>query len=782
MANFIPSFHFDNPEDKLKPQWASKVKNYYYFNTGRFNLLKGKKLELIDQYWTGDIDMLPFKRMFKSMRKRLDSMSTRNPDGTPTNMAKQLDTVGLDWDDPLALLPAIMNSAVANIQKIPVTATCKAQDALAMKKEKEDIEFLKNKPEMENDLQEVASQLGIGKVDLGPTKHSAIEFNEAPAGLDLNDPEQEAIFSQLFYSLKVVTAFEKALAQVYDVKRIDNVVRKLLNEDQFKYGVACVNTFNSAITGLPDVEYIHPSRCELPNSDLPDFSDNNYRVIDYMMTVEEMFNQFGNEICDQETLEKIINGGGNGYCSCNGINNQDAKNFSTFKVNLKHIQVKSIDWVGVKKKKRSKAGHLSFTMNEKECDSKIWAQNTYSFFWLLNTDYYFRIERLDYSFRERGNEAFQTFPSSIYRSQKKSATELSIASNRKAIIADLKLQHALIKSLPPGKYIDLRFLRNALKGLKNENSAYTIDDLLALVFENNQFIGDTEGFDGKNDGQMKPFMDIPGGLKTEVTGYLQTILSCSDTISTLVTGINKNLTGQSAEELVGLQELKINSGLNAIDYCNQATKYVMESLYNVWGSLIQKSIETGGKVKDGVINMIGINDVNILDSLNEAPLHTLTIKVEVGQRFYEMQAFNAQLNFLKSKGVIGTAEEYLLSGIENPREKMQKLYVMEARFKKEQQQQQQAIMANQQAIAQQNNQTVLQQQQMKGDQDIKKIYAQGDVDAKLEQLASRLGLTSQQIQGIIDRQLQKERNDGQTEKGIRTIKAKQNADVQSALV
>lgn len=780
MANFIPSFHFDHPDSKLTPEWCSKVKNYYYYNSGRNNLLKGKNISKIEQYWSGDIEMLPFKRMFKSMRKRLDNMQTRKADGTLNDMAANLDTIGLSWEDPLALLPAIMNSAIANIMKVPVDAVVVAGDALAMKKIREDLNFLKNKPEVESDLQEVADQLDVGKVDIGATKHSSIKYKFAPAGLDLNDPNDEETFVKLFYSLRVQTAFEKALKQIYKLKKCDIVRRKFV-EDQFKWGVTCGGVYSSSITGLPELEYIHPSRVEVPESELADFGDRTHEVIDYSITVEEMFNLFSDEIDGEAELHKIINGAGSGYCDCNKRSSVDEKNFSTFRVNLKRISVKSVDWIGIKEKKKSKNGNLMFTMDEEQATSKIWAQNTYSFYWLINTNHYFRIEKIDGSFREPGNEAYQTFPTVIYRSQKKSATELSIQSNKKAIIADIKMQHALIKSLPPGKYIDLRFLRNALKGLKQENSAYTIDDLLALVFEQNHFIGDTEGFDGKNDGQIKPFYDLPGGLKNEIGGYIQTILNESNNISNLVTGINKNFTGQSSEELVGLQELQINSGLNAIDYCSEAIKHILEVVNNVWAILIQDAIERGGKFKQGVIDMIGIEDTDLLDALNESPLHKLTAGVNIGQRLKELQAVERQINFLKSKNSISTVEEYLLSGIDNVREKMQKLYLFEERFRRQEEKKQQAAFAQQQQLVKQNNEAMLQGKQMDGQQEINAINAKAANDAKIKELAHRLNLTEKQVDGIIQKALQKERNDGQTEKGIRTIQAKKAADLQSAL-
>lgn len=780
---FIPYFHFWAPSKKLTPEWCMLAVNYHYYNQLNLNLLSGKKVREIDDWATGDFDILPFKRMFKSMAKKLLT-APKNPDGTLTDWAANLDTIGIDWEN-FALIPSVLNSAIENMMKLPMDINCKAQDALAMQKRKEDIEFLKNKPEIESDLQDIADQMGIGKVDLGTTKNSSTKFSDAPIGMDLNDPEHQEVFEKLFYSLRVETAFEKFLNQWGTLKNVD-MIRRLLVTDHFKYGVASCRGYTSSMTNMPDLDYVHPSTISTPLSFLPDYSDNTHRIIDVPMTVMEMFNYFSNEICDEETLEYMINGKGangfgNGYCSCgkNGSTYVEAKNFNTYRVNLKYIEVKSVDWVGVKQKSRSKRGVTMFTENEDECTSKIWGQNTYGFWWLTNTRYCLGIHRLDYSHRTVGQEAFQNFSTHIYKSQQKSAVELSIGENKMAQIAYIKLQHAIIKSAPQGKYFDLRFMRSALSGLQEQDNKWTQQDLINLFIEHNIMIGDTEGFDGKNDGQIKPFIEIPGGLRAEVQGYWTTILNARANIA-YITGINQQLTGQSPEELIGLQQLQINTGLNAINYCNIGIKNQFEALNNNWASLLQNAIEAGGKTREAIVGFIGMDDTDLLDSLDEAPLHDLTIKIEFGQNAAQMQAYMTQLNFLKSKGVVSTVDEYLLDAVDNPKERFQKMYFIEERWKKEQEKIRAEAYQSQQAVVQQQGQNMLQNTQAEGQQKKEEVYAKGDVSAKLMQLGNQLGMGQQQMDAIIQRALQKERNDGQAQKQLLAIREKANVEQQKA--
>ena len=82
---------------------------------------------------------------------------------------------------------------------------------------------------------------------------------------------------------------------------------------------------------------------------------------------------------------------------------------------------------------------------------------------------------------------------------------------------------------------------------------------------------------------------------------------------------------------------------------------------------------------------------------------------------------------------------------------------------------------------QQQGQNQVQAEQAAGAEKTKQIYAEGDVESKLMLLGDKLGLGKQEMDGMIKKQLQKERNDAQMQKAIRTIQAKENAKLQTAL-
>lgn len=751
-----------------------EVVNYHVYASNNVNLLAGKDLQEIEEFATGKIDMNRYKRMFKSLKKSLDSKKL--PDGTVNEaLIKNADTTGLSWE-PLALIPQKLNSAISTVQKIPIEVQCVAMDGLAMQKRKEDLEFLKSKPLIEADLQDIADQMGIGKVDIGSTKHSSRKFSEAPLGLDLSDPDEEDVFSKLLYSLNVETSFEKLLQQFYLLKKA-NQVKLLEITDTFKFGIQVNQAFPSAITGLPDLEYVYPGDMETPKSRLPDYSDNTHRIIYKTMTVLEMFNFFGDEIRGENHLEEIMNGR-YGYCECHNRKSIEKKNWGTTRLTFKYIEVRSIDSIGVYESDGSK----TFTDDDTKMTKRIWGQNTYGFWWLVNTKMCFGIHVLPGSYRTLGQESIQNFSTNIYKSQPKSAVELSIGENKKAQIADIKLEHALIMSLPAGRYIDLRPLRNAVAGLKAEKGEWTQTKLIELALEKNLMIGDTEGFEGKNDGQFKPIIPIPGGLLTELTGYINTIMNADRNISNF-TGINEQLTGQSPnpDMLVGLQKLLINSGLNSIYYCNEAVQANYTAVFHLWANYAQAAIERGGKTREAIVDMIGEGDTNLLDGLDETPLHNITTKVLVGQREIERQMYQAELERLKKLGILNAGDEYVLSGIDNPKERFAFMAVKEKKWMKKQDQMRQEQFVNQQQIVQQQGQNEIQTRQVQGEIDVKKEYAKGDVQANLLQLANQLGLSKSQTEGVIKMALQRDRNVAQKDKAVSTIREKQNVDLQQAL-
>lgn len=774
---FIESHHFES--NKETPEWFYKAVTSSWYNKNVKSLLWDKDIDIIEQYATGKIDLAPFKKMYKSIKKEF-AQNHPNLKGNPN----------IDEDMQFIRYPAItpkLNSVVALVQKIPFEVTCTATDSFASEKKEKDITFLENKPKLEQDLQDLADQLQIGKVDLGDTQYSAEPYSDSPYGLDLTQPEERTIFVELIYKLGVEAAYEETLQSFYDLKNIKQIKLQEI-KDQFKYGVSANMAFQSQMTGLPDFKYVYPGNIYAPESDLPDFSDNSERFIPERITVMEFFNLFANEICGEDQLDKILNDGEGSYIAKNGIQHRIEKgNYTSAKVRLIKCEIKSIDGVGVvSNKKKSPYSYLQPLTGDKEqdakCTDKIWSQNTYCGWWLENTKHFFGIHKLGYATRTVGQESYQNFSTNIYKSQELSAVELSIDENKKAQIASIKLMYALIMSLPAGKYIDLNFMQNAVQDLKDTWGDNVVEQLINLAFEKNIFIGSTRDMENNNAGNLKPFIDIPGGLKSEIEGYFRTMQQADAKISQF-TGANDQLTGQSAnpEGLVGLQKLLINGSINALYYINEGIETQYQKAFNIMAWDIKQAIEKGGKAKEAVERIIGSKQANLLDRLKEIPLHQMGVRFSIFQREEERARVEKRMEKLDQLGILTAADLYMLDGITNPKRKYAYAAAKEIQFKKRYDaEQQQRIAAQQEAIKMQGENMVA-AENAKAEGKIKGIYAQGEVTGKITQLANELGLNALQLEGLIKKQLQTERNNAQLDKSLRSLETKANLQNQNAL-
>lgn len=779
MSSFVPSFHFIPASEKLKPEFCAEIVSYYWFNNEKRNLLHGKNVEEIDGYANGDYDLKPFDTMFRKKRDEAKHGQNISKD--------QLIRLG-KTDIPIsrvALIPPKLNSGIATQQKIPMEILATCMDALAQKKKEEDLEFLRNKDKMEEVLQPLYDSMNLGKADLGETKHSSVPFSGMPMDLDIEDEEEFRLFANMIYNLAPESAIETILQTFSEVKKLTQL-RLMETRDQYKYGVSVNEALSDKITDLPNAEYVHPGDMITDYSCLPDYSDNTLRARTFRVTPLELFKYFPDEICDEEQLNEIVNFSGdkgswdNGYCYCNSVSKQDKGTWNTFRMNLLRVQVKSVDSLMIAQRPKSKFKY--FTTDEKKCVNKVWAQNTYTFYWLLNTKRFFGIDRLGFAHRAKGSEIFTGFSTNIYKSQHVSAVEHCIGENRKAQMAEVKLLFEIIMASPPGKVIDLKYLRNTIDGLADEVDKYTMKELIDKATETNLHIIDTEGYENKQQGaQYLPVRELPGGLKDSILGYYKVRFEADANISAYLS-VNQQLTGQSAtpEGLVGLQKLLLSSAINGLHYITEAIQTQYQSLFNVWAYYIQQTIKKGGAGKKAIENIVGSRKIDILRGLNEIPVHQIGIIITLGQREEERAQNEQELQRLRQMGVLNSADIYEIRKTKNPKDAAWLIAVKENRFQKRQEQMQLAQMETQKQIVEQQGQNQIQQTQAAGETQLQLIQAEGAKEARIMTLANQLNMSQKQIDALIKRTLQSERIQQQTDKAVKTIQANQNAKQQEA--
>lgn len=743
-----------SPQEKLQADWWTEALQECYYNSSAQSLLWDKNVAEIDNFADGNIDLTPFLKMFKGKK----------------NITYE----------PLPMLPIKVQAARSIIENIPIEITVEAMDALAWEKREKDIYFLKNKSKYEEPLQAISDQMNLGKVDLGSTRYTAIPYSTTPYGLDLNEADELQVFVDILSGLSVESALETLLQSMWEFKSCDTIKGQWI-KDQLRYGVSTHKTFSSSLTGLPEVEYIHPESVYCEPSNYEDYRDNTYRRITESLTVVELFNRFGEEIGSEDDLRELVSGKG-GYCDMNGLVSFTPADYSRERVVVEYLEVKSIDWIGVVPVNK-KSKFYKVTTDEKEVKEfngkKHWAQNTYYAYWLKGTGKFFKRGKLDSTYREQGKEQFQGFSSFVYKSVPKSVVELSIPENKKAQVADIKMQHAIWKAKKSGMFVDLKYIRGAAEALKDD-PVYSQTELIRMAFQENDFIGDSEGFDNEKNSGQPPFREIVGGLRNDIVGYMEVIRDASQKISQF-TGINDQLTGSAAnpEGLVGMQKLLINGATNSISYINRAIKKHCVSLFNSWFWEIKTAIENGGEAKAAITRLIGSKKVNLIDALDDIPLHQMGIRVLVTQREVEREEYRQEVMRLKQLGVISTVDDYILSAVRNPKDKMALLAVRTKQFEKKMLKAREEANEQQQVLLQQQGENQQNAIAAKVEGDKQKIYSQGEVSAKILQLAAQIGLNDKQVEAMLKKNLQQDRGMMQMEKSIKTLETKDQLEKQN---
>lgn len=774
MSYTIPLIHFVDPDTKLGNEWALKLVRMNYASNAR-SLLYTKNVVEIDQYATGDHDMTDYKaKMFKGAVTERGVNHDDNPNDRSqyVEFVQQEDLTGIDFE-PLGILVQPLNSAIATIQKQPIEVVATAMDAAASTKRKNDRDMLRNKPKFEAELDAVAAKMGMDKFDVGGARHNARAVSEMPFGLDASDEGDLDLYFDLFYKLRPESAYETMLEEWAIIKDLANTM-DLETRDIFYYGVCVNRSFLSDTTGMPDMEaYIHPKDMYVPmHCKRRDKSDAEFMYSRKRYSISEFYNLFGEDIDGLEELEKITTtwarSGGE------SLPNFGTNDYWNHKFEVIYMESKSVDCMNIKSFVNS-SGEIIRKLDKMEVESKNhksrFAQNTYATYWVPGTDAIFKHHRIDYVERRKGNEYYTPFTFNIWDAQKKSAVELCISSVKMAQRAFIKMQHCIIKSKPPGTYINLSFLSSAFESLKSTDAPYTMQKLLALFFHNNIMIGDSSNL-SSNEANSAPFISIPGGVGRELEGYLTTINAAIQNIGR-ITGINEQLTGQSStpEGLVGLQKLLINSSINAIHYASIAKRRQATKVYNHWAFLFGEVISQKGPGYRALIEIIGERKAELLDAVPEIAVHKMGLAVTLHQREEEKQRLKEIVDGYIKQGILSGAEALILERTANPKDQAALLTLIEKKKMKLRAMAEEQAHQRQMQIEQAKMQAQGQMMQMGGQIDIQKIQAKAEADAKLMQLAAQLGLNKDYVTGQIKRDLQDRRGIDQTQKNLATIQA-----------
>jgi hypothetical protein len=770
-------------ENKRDTNWYRNVANLVCSHGGCVNLLAGKNLDEIYQYATGKINMRPFVKDLKSEQRKIDIAKKEEAKLQGYEYHSNTEAPSNIFQPLGGLLSVKLNSFIQLIGKTGLECKVIATDELANEKIDRDIKFLKDRPQIQEVMQDFADRLGQGEVDAGSAKNSTIPIKEAPFGLDLSNPDDVDFFKQIVYKFKPSAAYEYALKKQFDIGRYSEI-DLMEAKDAAWYGVQSNNTTFSTITGLGKLDYKYPGELYYPPSEYADKRDVPYAWASKSMTPTEFYDNFGHEFKGKK-LDEILNGtsdkilgsyiAGNHPMKEKGVYDKiEDGDLNTYKLFVREIQFKTVDSILIS---TDENGYKRFATEDMQVDEKtysVYVQNTERFYWLNNTDYFFGKEKLCYAYRTLGQEAFTTLSWNVYKSQEKSLVEQCIPECKAAQMAFIKVLHAIVNAAPDGMYIDTKYLRNQIKNLELDDTSAKEKMLesLDLIKERRIFLGDSEGFDGAMEGNFKPYQDIKGGL-SNIDGLLGIIQRSQINISRY-TGINEELAGMNNNPnlLNGARQSNITYGMNAINYAYVAKNSNYTPVYNVFAWYIKEAVEKGGKYKEAVEKFIGKERTCMIDGLDGLKDHSFYLKVKLGMRQEDIQQLNESINRMEQQGLLSRLERFIIDQTENITDAYLTLAKIEDKNKKELAIQRQQDYQQAQQLKSMEMQTLLNTEQLKTSGRKEVLSLSGEITAQLMQLTDSLGFSKEQREAVIKRQLQGDRLNSSAQKTDKQIQAK----------
>jgi hypothetical protein len=721
-VNVVSFRDWVDPADKNEDWILRAVRNNYEFG-GAKSLLDGKNVNEIKKYAAGDHDMAEFMAMFPDPPKK-------RTEATATIIDKRIaKRMGIDFK-PLGILQQPLSAAIAVLQKQLTYVNFEAIDATANANRQMDLDRVRNRPLFERAISPAKNVLGM------PLNPVGTEFNSPTvdiASVDL-DPQKEDelnLWADLFYKLRPETAFEVAIDALMYWNNF-KMKSDLCKRDDVYYGVRSSRNFISDITGLPQFDYVFPGHVFVPNSELPDFSDVPFKYIEKSYDVEGLLNIIGKESIDAS----LIHGLHEDYWRAAGYSKAKWANATETQkragVPVVYMEFKSFDVMRVERK-RTRSGRLhvevvpfDYKQNGKKNDPNDevvnkWPQQTYYAYWIPGTDHILKSGKVLGSFRAKGKESVSRFTIQVFKSKEKSDVELCIPLVKDAQRAYIKLQQAIIMSKPRGQYVDMKFIRNAAESLA-ESMNLSVETLYTLFAQHNILIGDSEGMDGANEGNFKPFQDIPGGLTADVNSYWTVIAQARGQIDS-ITGFNNALTGQTPnpDQLVGLQKLLLQSAMNSLHYSQKAHRHQTEQMLQGWTPMIQficRKENRGSEARKALENIIGARKIDVLNDMDSLPAHLFGLRVEDAPNEEAQAELKDIMMQLLRTGGLEFSDYFAIRRILNFKDAQQLLVIKEKKRK-----------AEMRAAQQENNAAMLQAEQMRSNTRLqeKTISAQGEI-------------------------------------------------------
>lgn len=550
------------------------------------------------------------------------------------------------------------------------------------------------------------------------------------------DMEELQIHMDFSYKHKLGEEIEEVIKNVLNINDYEEIRNRLL-EDSFDFGVCGVKEY--VLDGVVRLRHVRPENVITSYCMNRDFSDAQHIGELRMMSLSEIRRQAGEQFSEEQyydIAERFVNSFQNPTAMPpkRGVG-ADYDSFQIPVLDLEFISINSIDI----ESRIDKRGNQIKRVFNKSRKRKVNDYTTthykvvYKAKWILGTDYLFDYGICTNMKRERANMtetsmSYHLFAPEFYDMRATSIMEQVIPIADSIQLNWFKLQNAIAIARPKGIQIALDAIENIPLG--SGGSELSPKEVLDLFNKKGTLVYrylDPSG----NPSPYKPIEEIENGLGRDVTTYFDLINRNMQMLRD-ITGLNEYVDGSSIDPrtLSNVTRLAEEASNNALFACVQADRNILERVAKSVIVRVQDLIKFK-TYHPAYKTALGVETIEYFSKGVDFSYREFGIKIEDKPDVVEREKLKAMAGQYVGAGLIEFEDLVLIENSDNLKKAQ---YILAYRLKKRKEEKMRESMMMQQQNAQVQQQAAL----AKGEADIAKIEAQGEMKMELEKLKGEI--------------------------------------------
>ncbi len=537
-----------------------------------------------------------------------------------------LSYLNLDWK-PVPIIPKFVDIVVNGIGERVYKINSYSQDPSSLQQRTDYINSVVEDMKTKDFKQTLLDNTGVDM------------FKNNPEELPAND-EELSVHMQLNYKQSIEIAHEEALSNLFDLKKYENL-KKRVDYDLTVLVIGCVkNSFNTA-EGIK-IEYVDPSDIVYSYTESPYFDDLYYVGEVRRISIPELKKQFPD--ISQEDLEKMEQLGQTTY-KRNRYYTSDQQEgivdvlyfeYKTFKNQAYKVKTTASG----AQKAIKKPGDFKADDNDRFSKSSRAIEVLYCGAKVVGHDSLLKWELAENMTRPKSDitkvqMSYSIAAPRMYKGKIESLVGRMTTFADMIQLTHLKLQQVMARMVPDGVYLDADGLAEIDLG---NGTNYNPQEALNMFFQTGSVIGRSMTQDGEFNAGKVPIQEITSGSGGGKLGALIQSYNYYLQMMRDVTGLNEARDGSTPDKnaLVGVQKLAAANSNTATRHVLQAGLYLSLKTAEACSLRISDVLEYSN-TKNQFVNSLGRFNVATLDEVKELHLHDFGIFIELAPDDEEKQ-------------------------------------------------------------------------------------------------------------------------------------------------